>query len=586
MAFDAGMTMLVANELRNAVIGSKVEKIYQPTKEDIILQIRCQSESRKLMFSANPSSARVCLTALEKENPKTPPMFCMLLRKHLQGAVITAINTFGFERVIEIQFSAYDDLGFQCDKYLVAEIMGKYSNIVLLRRENEDKKIISAVHPVDFSTSSLRQILPGMKYELPPPQDKADPLTETEDGFMEKIRSFPGERGVERFILDTYLGIAPVVAREISYVSGKPENVAHCSPRIVWKSFDSVVKMISGNSGKPFVAEKENKPYEFSYIQMNQYGEESKISAFETFSEMFDYYYGKREQEQLMQARAHDIITVIGNVKHKIVKKLPLLKAELEDCDKADTYKLYGDLITASIYMLHDKADHCDVTNYYSENLETVTIPMDIKLTPSQNAAKYFKTYNKLKTAKSILKEQIEKAESELSYIESVETSLKFAESETDLSEIRYELGTYTNKTKKAVNQKQQNKKTVIKPKHYVSEHGYDIYVGKNNVQNDYLTTKFSKKSDWWFHVKNSHGSHVILVCEAGEEPDAVDFTQAAQLAAFFSELKDGQNVAVDYTHIKNVKKPSGSAPGFVTYSSNFTAYVNPVESCKNNTNV
>ncbi|MBR7083007.1 MAG: DUF814 domain-containing protein, partial [Clostridia bacterium] len=263
-----------------------------------------------------------------------------------------------------------------------------------------------------------------------------------------------------------------------------------------------------------------------------------------------------------------------------LTKKLALMREEFSECDEAETYKLWGDLITASIYLLTKKSDSATVTNYYSENLETVTVPLDIKLTPSQNAAKYYKKYNKLKTAKKMLTEQIEKAERELGYFETVETSLSMAENEADIYEIRIELADagYSQK-RSSVGKARSHAK--FEPKHYVTSGGYDVYVGKNNIQNDLITLKYSKKSDWWFHVKNAPGSHVVMTCNADDEPPARDFTEAAQLAAFWSSRKDGENVAVDYTKIRNVKKPSGAVPGYVIYTSNYTAYVDPICECE-----
>lgn len=578
MAFDAAMACVVTHELKKKIIGAKVEKIYQPSKDEIILACRVGGKNFKLLISANPSSARVSVTELEKENPKTPPMFCMLLRKHLVGTTIDNVYMYGFERIIEIKFSAYDELGFPCEKYLTTEIMGKCSNLFLLG--GEEKKIIGLIHPADLMTATRRSVLPGMKYTLPPAQDKTDPMTECDGGFLAKISSYPHDKSVDRFIVDTYLGISPLLAREIAYRAGNPESVASCSPRMVWRSFSDALKKISDADFSPCVVTRDGKPFEYSFIEINQYGNSAEKRAFADFSALFDFYFGEREHAETMRAKAHDIEAIISSVRHKLMKKLPLLHEELDGCAEAEKFKLWGDLITSSIYLLTKKSDHAEVVNYYSESLETVTIPLDIKLTPSQNAAKYFKKYNKLKTAKIILTEQIDKAEKELEYLDTVETSLKIAENEADIYEIRIELAEagYSPKTS-MINKAKSHAKFI--PKHFVTSDGYDVYVGKNNIQNDYLTTKQAKKSDWWFHVKNSPGSHVILVCDVDDEPPARDFTEAAQLAAYFSKRNDGVNIAVDYTKIRNVKKPSGSVPGYVIYTSNYTAYVDPKCECK-----
>ena len=579
MAFDAGMTAAVVNELYEKTVGAKIEKVFQPSKDEVILTCRRGRDSMRVLLSANPSSARACISTLEKENPQVPPMFCMQLRKHLCGALITDVGMYGFERVIEIKLSGYDELGFACDKYLVLEIMGKCSNLLLLGTEDDKKKILGLIHPVDFSTSARRQVLPGMTYELPPPQDKIDPLTESESGFAERIKAYPPQREAWRFVLDTYMGISPLVAREIAQKAGA-DVVEKCSIKMMWRAFLAVISRINEKDFVPCAVVRDGVPFEYSFIEMDQYGAAAEKRIFESFSEMLDFYFGEREHAETMRAKAHDIKAILTSARHKLQKKLPLLRGELSDCDEADKFKLWGDLITSSIYMLTKKADHCDVVNYYSESLETVTIPLDIKLTPSQNAAKYYKRYTKYKTAKKIITEQIAKAESELSYFDSVEASLLLAENEADLYEIRIELAEAGYSPKTAMLKKARSH-AKFKPKHFVTSGGYECYVGKNNIQNDFITTKLSKKSDWWFHVKGSAGSHVLMVCPPDVEPDARDFTEAAELTAYFSGVRDGDNVAVDYTHIRYVKKPAGSPAGFVTYSSNYTAYVDPKCECK-----
>ena len=581
MAFDAAMARAVVNEMKKSAVGAKVEKVFQPTKDETVLFCRAGRQNIKLLLSANPSNARVCETSVDKENPKTPPMFCMLLRKHLVGTVIEDVYMYGFDRVIEIKFSAYDDLGFPCEKYLTAEVMGKCSNLFLLGGEGEKKKIIGLLHHADITMNARRSVLPGMAYELPPSQNKSDPTTETEDGFYAKISAYPRERSADKFIIDTYGGISPLLAREcVARAGGAAKTVGEISPRLLWSAFGGVIADINANDFTPCVAVVDGKPCEYSMTRLTQYGAAAKILTFPTFSEMFDFYFGKREQAEMMRAKARDVDVIISNARHKLSKKLPLLKDELAECDKADGFKLWGDLITASVYKLTKKAEYCDVVNYYSDALETVRIPLDVKLTPSQNAERYYKKYTKYKTARSILSEQIKKAEGELFYLQSVENALTLAETESDLAEIRLELALagYAQKNAQLTKAAQKAKMT---PKYFITSGGYECAVGKNNVQNDFITFKASKKSDWWFHVKNSPGSHVVMTCAADEEPDARDFTEAAELAAYFSTLRESENVAVDYTRIKNVKKPPGSVPGYVTYSSNYTAYVDPKCSCK-----
>lgn len=580
MAFDAGMTAAVCAELSEAAVGSKIEKIYQPSADEIVLSCRGKGAGRKLLLSASASSARVCMTELSRENPKTPPMFCMQLRKHLTGAVLQAVRMYGFERVIELEFSAFDEMGFACKKFLQTEIMGKYSNLIFTEEKNGEKRVLGALKTVDFTTSSKRQVLAGMAYELPPSQDKTNPLTENAAHFEAAVNAYPKERLAEKFILDTFQGISPLIAREIAYKAGVLGKTIGEIERtdVLWHALKAFRERIAEKEFTPaMLCREKGEPFEYTFMPIGQYGSAAEIKVFPSFSAMFDAFFGTRERMAAMRSRMHDMESLLSGVKNKLARKIPQLQKELKECDEMETYKLWGDLITASIYMLNKKAPFCEVTNYYSEDLETVRIPLDNKLMPSQNAARYYKKYTKLKTARTILSEQIEKAAEELSYLESVEEAMARVENEEDILGIRAELmhSGYISKTATSVNKKDKPEKGIRKCKTTL---GREFFVGKNNMQNDFLTTKLAKKSDWWFHVKGGHGSHVIMLCDIGEDPDARDFTEAAAAAAYYSGFRDGENVAVDYTEVRNVKKPSGSVPGKVVYYTNYTAYVNPAK--------
>jgi len=578
MAFDAGMTAAVCAELSEETVGAKIEKIYQPSADEIVLLCRGKGGGRKLLLSASASSARVCMTSLSRENPKTPPMFCMQLRKHLTGAMIRAVRMYGFERVIEIEFSAFDEMGFACKKFLHTEIMGKYSNLIFTEEKDGEKRVLGALKTVDFTTSSKRQVLAGMIYEMPPSQDKTNPLTENAQHFEAAVSSYPAARTAEKFILDTFQGISPLIAREIAFRAGALGKTLGELPRtdVLWHALKAFCEKILAREFTPVLLLRENgEPFEYTFLNIAQYGEAAQVVTFPSFSAMFDEFFGARERMAAMRSRMHDMTTLLTGIKGKLSRKIPQLQRELRECDEMETYKLWGDLITASIYMLNKKAPFCEVTNYYSEQMETVRIPLDNKLTPSQNAARYYKKYTKLKTARTILGEQIAKATEELSYLESVEEAMARVESEEDILGIRSELvhAGYLSKNPTAAKQKEKPERGIRKCKTAL---GREFFVGKNNMQNDYLTTKLAKKSDWWFHVKGGHGSHVIMACDIGEDPDARDFTEAAAAAAYYSGFRDGENVAVDYTEVRNVKKPAGSVPGKVVYYTNYTAYVNP----------
>ena len=578
MAFDAGMAMAVTHELSETLVGAKIEKIYQPSNDEIVLLCRGRGGSRKLLLSASASGARVSITAESKENPKTPPMFCMQLRKHLTGAVISAFRMHGFERVIEMEFSAYDELGFACKKFLITEIMGKYSNLIFAEEKGEGKKVLGAMKSVDFTTSSKRQVLPGMAYELPPSQGKADPLTVTGAEFEQILLAYPAERTAEKFILDSFAGISPLVARELASAVGVL-GVRICDidrTDILWRALKSFRDGLENKEFSPvMLSHGDGSPFEYCFFDIKQYGDAAQKTSFSTFGELLDAFFGTRERAAALRSKCHDMESVISSAKNKLGRKIPQLETELRECEEMDTFKLWGDLITASIYMLQKKAAFCDVTNYYSEDLETVRIPLDSKITPSQNAAKYYKKYTKLKTAKQYLTEQIAKAKDDFSYLESVEEAMGRVETEEDIGGIRAELvlSGYISGNNGKDKQKSRPDKGI---RCYLTTLGREFYVGRNNIQNDYLTTKLAKKSDWWFHVKGGHGSHAIMVCDIGEDPDARDFTEVAEAAAYYSGFREGENVAVDYTEVRNVKKPSGAVPGKVVYYTNYTAYVNP----------
>ncbi len=578
MAFDAGMAMAVTRELSKTLVGAKIEKIYQPSNDEIVLLCRNHGESRKLLLCTSAQSARVSLTTQGRENPKTPPMFCMQLRKHLTGAVISAFRMAGFERVIEMELSAYDEMGFACKKFLITEIMGKYSNLIFAEEKANVKRVLGAMKSVDFTTSSKRQVLPGMTYELPPAQNKLDPMTMTGEALEAALLAYPKERMAEKFLLDNVQGISPLTARELAHEAGVlGMQLAEIDRTdVLWRALKRFRERLEEGVFTPTMLIRDEKiPFETAFFDIMQYGNGIKKEFFPSFGALFDAFFGAKEKAAAMRSRCHDMETIIHGAMNKLGRKIPQLESELLECDEMETYKLWGDLITASIYMLTKKAAFCEVTNYYSENLETVRIPLDGKLTPSQNAARYYKKYTKLKTARTYLTEQIAKAKEELIYLESVAEAMGRVENEEDIAGIRAELvqSGYLSRGNSKEKDKTRPDKGI---RRYFTTGGREFYVGRNNLQNDYLTTKLAKKSDWWFHVKGSHGSHVIMACEAGEDPDARDFTEAAEAAAYYSGVREGENVAVDYTEVRNVKKPSGAVPGKVIYYTNYTAYVNP----------
>jgi len=576
MAFDACFLAGIVHELNQTIVGAKVEKVQQPEKDEIVLQLHRGREDYRLSLSAGANCPRMNLTGLLKENPKAAPMFCMLLRKHLVGAKVLAVRQLGFERAAEIEFEAYDELGFATTKSLIAEIMGKFSNIIFC---DADKKIISAIKIVDFTTSQKRQVLPGMRYELPPAQDKRSPLTVDRDQFMEIYRERGMDCAAEKFITANFQGIASLTAREIAHAAGKDD------PEKLWFAFDRMMSDIrSGNFLPTMVKDPNGCPLEYSFMEIRQYGLAGITTHPQSFGQLLDEFFGTREKSERIKQRANDIFHLLTNAETRLNKKIALQEADLRACADKDQHKLIGDVITSNIYQLKRGQTKVILPNYYTDPVSELEIELDSRLAPAQNAQRYYKKYNKAKAAERELTHQIELARAELDYIYTVFDALAKAETENDLNEIRMELyqSGYASRMKDYKSSFSSNmKKAQIKPMEFVTDGGYRLLCGKNNSQNDYVTTKLASKTDWWFHVKGSAGSHLLMLC-GEEEPSELDFTQAAIVAAYYSSQRDGQNVAVDYTKAKNVKKPAGSKPGFVIYPTNWTAYVTPDEALVN----
>ena len=573
MAYDAIMMGAVANEI--SLCGTmKVEKIYQPVGDEIVILLRSVKESYRLLINVGSNYPRLNFTKAQSENPAKAPMFCMLLRKHLSGAKLLSAYQEVFERVCFLEFEAYDDMGFKSKKYLICEIMGKYSNLILT---DSEKKIISAMKLIDFSTSTQRQILPGLKYEMPPKQDKKDPMNITEAELTYLFDITNKEMRCDKFIVNNFMGIALSTARQIAYMCGgsidstlEGVNAAALVPLF----FDIINKAKAGTLTPYIILDDEGTPCEYSYIPLEYFGKEFVIENRDSFSEAIDTFYYKKSKNEKIRQKSADILRLLTNAENRITRKIALQTEELKNCEQSEQYKLYGDLITANIYLMKRGTASQTVCNYYDESCPNIDIPLDTRLSPSQNAQAYYKKYNKSKKAKIELTKQIELAKEELLYITTVFESLTKAETETDLHEIRDELYYcgYASRMKNYIVSKQH----VAKPLKFLTSGGYTLYCGKNNRQNDYITTKLSSKTDWWFHVKNAPGSHVLMQSN-GEEPSEMDFTEAAEVAAFYSKA-EGNNIAVDYTLIKHIKKPAGSKPGFVVYNVNWTAYVTPNE--------
>ncbi len=573
MAFDAYMMRAVLTEYKNEFSDAKIEKVLQPRNDEIDLVIHSGKVSRRLVFNVGPNAPRLQLSDTVKENPLKAPMLCMFLRKHLIGGRITAAAQPNLDRIAEFTVACYDEMGFPTEKKLVCEIMGKYANLIVLDGEN---KIITAMKIIDFAASTVRQVLPGLKYQVPEPPNKLSVLEMSKESFLTAYNAFPTERTAEKFITTTYGGISTQIAHELCFrASGKIDTpLSELDAEHFYAVLSNWQRLLLSEEYAPCAAfDGDGKPIDYSYMDITYLGGAAEIRRYSTLRELFDVYFAERDRIERVHQRAHDLITLLANARARTERKLALQREALADSARGEEYKRDADLITANIYRLKKGMEAFSAVDYYDESCPVREIRLDPRLDPSRNAQRLYKLYNKSKTAKSVLAEQISIWEAELLYLESVSVFLEGAQTEQDLTEIREELyrSGYGARLRGYKPQKQ------IKPRltELSTSGGYRVLVGRNNMQNDYLTFKVAQKHDIWFHVKDMPGSHVILVTE-GEEPSETDYTEAAEIAAYHSQAK-GELVAVDYTAARNVKKPSGAKPGYVIYKTNYTAFVHPV---------
>lgn len=561
-------------ELRKTALGARIEKVYQPERDEIVLQMRSFEGGKRLLINAGSNNPRIGFSEIQKENPQNPPMFCMLLRKYLQGAKLVEIDQADFDRIAYLGFETRDEMGFECRRYLIAELMGKYSNLIFA---DGDKKIITAMRTSDLSFDSVRQLLPGMVYELPSAMGKINPLHVTEEEFLAFVAASPRERACDKLFVSTFMGVAPVVAREIVFrATGHTDTpVGYCFADDLWREFSYVVRTINESDFSPCLVQNGEESVEYSFIPISQYGS-YEVKQFESAGALLDAYFASRDNKQRVHQRASDILRLLTNAESRIRKKLELQSAELKACEEGDNYRKYGDLITANLYRLPKKADFVELEDWEAMddegNCPTLRIELDSRMSVSSNAQRFYKKYAKSKTAKVELAKQIEIGESELEYIYTVFEALTRAESPADLSEIRDELfrSGYASRMKNYAAHKP--KAPVVMQ--FETPDGMRILCGKNNIQNEYITHRLAEKQDYWFHARKTPGSHVLLVTE-GRKPTDLDFTTAAEIAAYYSKA-EGDNIAVDYLLARHVKKPAGSKPGFVIYHTNWTAYVTP----------
>ncbi|MDR0879939.1 MAG: NFACT family protein [Clostridioides sp.] len=598
MALDGLVIHSIVDELTSKILGGKVDKISQPEDDEVVLTIRNNGINHKLILSASASNPRVYLAKnYKKENPKKAPAFCMLLRKHIQSGIVVGVEQIGFERIIKISVESYDELKEKTTQDIYVEIMGRHSNIILTRSNGD--VIIDSAKRVPTSISRLRQILPGLTYVLPPSQDKLDPLSKiSEDEFKSEISSYEGP--VFKAVYSKFLGISPIVAKEICFRSDVPqktrtEDLENDQLKALYLEFSRLFAEIGDRNFTPSIVVDRSidKFLDFSCTRLTVYSKADdllkntntdhmvdKIDFIETdsMSQILEYYYSTRDSKDRIHQRASDLRKSVNIKLDRLYNKQKKQGEELLEADNADEYKLKGELLTAYIYMIEKGMEEIEVSNFYSEDCGNIVIPLKINATPSENSQRYFKKYNKLKSAKKELTIQMAESVEEIDYLENILLSIDNCENLEELQDIRgelVELG-YIKASGKAKQHKKQTTLTTS-PHKFVSSDGTTILVGKNNKQNDYLTLRIADYDDVWMHTKNIPGSHVIIKC-AGKEVSDETLYEGAMLAAYFSKSRMSSQVPVDYTKKKNVKKPSGSKPGMVIYETNSTAYVTPTE--------
>ncbi len=553
MPLDAIVVTALRRELENALTGSRVDRISMPEKDLLILSLHSrESGSNKLLLSLRPGSARVHITRHSFENPAQPPMFCMLLRKHLSGARLTGVEQPPYERLLMLHFDTVDELSFHSPKTLAVELMGKGVNLILV---GEDNRIVDCLRRVDYETNARRAVLPGLFYELPPAQDKPSFFTVSEEELRERIQA--AERGQEpdQWLLKTFGGLSPLLCRELSAEGWDYLADAALSLRHRAETGELIPVMLTENG----------KPRDFCFMPLRQYGDAVTQEVFPDFCSMLDEFYTRRDRQENLRRRSADLTKLVKTNLNRLRKKTAARERELLDTEKREQYRRRGDLITANIYRLKRGMDSFEATDYYDENCPQVIIPLDVRKTPQQNAAANYKLYSKAKTANGILTGLIAASKEEEAYLESVLHELTNAENEADLQAVRAEL-TAGGYLKSKPGAKKQKRTASSKPLRFTSPTGREILVGRNNAQNDELTLHTAHRGDLWLHVQKLPGSHVIVSQREGEaDEETIRF--AADLAASYSAAADGERAAVDCTLVRNVKKPPGARPGRVIYT-------------------
>jgi len=577
MALDGIFLNRLAHEIREVAIGARVDKIAQPSREELVMTLRWRGGGGKLLMSASPQAPRIHFTGDAPENPAKPPMFCMLLRKHLSGAKLAEVRQIQLDRILHLDFETQNELGDQVTVTLAMEIMGRHSNLVVIGAEG---RIIDAIRRVDLETSSIRQILPGMRYALPPAQNKLS-LFEAEPAQVLERMDAGKDLELSKALMDVLQGMSPILCREIAHYATRGVDASFKAltdgqrQRLEFYLTQLTATVREYKSTPTMVLEPSGKPKDFSFVPIHQYGAAMLTREYESCSGLLDSFYTHRDRMERVRQRSGDLLKLLANTSDRLTRKLAAQKEELLQCAKRDGLREKGDLISANLYTLKKGDARATVQNFYSPGEEYVDIELDPMLTPAQNAQRYYALYRKADTAEKMLVKLISQGEAELVYIDSVFDALTRASGESELDAIRSELaaGGYV----RAHAKKGGKREDKLAPMRYLSADGFTILSGRNNLQNDRLTLREARATDLWLHTQRIPGSHTIILAEGREVPKTT-IEQACVIAAYNSKARDSGKVPVDFTPIRNVKKPGGAKPGMVIYDHYQTVIVDPDE--------
>lgn len=571
MAFDGITIHSLIYELNNTILGGRIDKIAQPEKDEILLTIKSPKGSYRLMLSVNASLPLAYLVSANKPSPLTAPNFCMLLRKHINNGRIISVSQPGLERIINITIEHLNEMGDLCTKHLMVELMGKHSNIIFV---DDNNRIIDSIKRINASVSSVREVLPGYEYFIPNTSDKIELINSDDDRIMNKLAS-SGEN-LTKAIYSSFIGISPEVAEEICYVaeidSNKPVSALNDNELLhISHTISGFVEDVMENRYSPVIIYDNSAPSHFAVLSCSIFNNSEK-EYYESISRLLENFYTSKNKSDRIRQRSTDLRQIVSTALSRNYKKYDLQLKQLEDTNKREKYKVYGELLNVYGYDIKEGDKQIEVLNYYTN--ENITIPLDPELSATENSKKYFAKYTKLKRTYEALSELIIATKSEIDHLESINTALELADDYETLSQIKDELIQF-GFIKKNVNKS--NKKSAVKskPYHYISSDGFHMYVGKNNIQNEELTFKIASGNDWWFHAKNMPGSHVIVKTDNKELPDNT-YEEAAALAAYYSKGREYEKVEVDYIEKKHLKRVAGAAPGFVIYHTNYSMNISP----------